>query len=295
MRLSTMVARALGVERTVVEKVEVGGYGRSLVVHVRPYVKEQKRCPVCLESCPRYDAGEGVRRWRGHDFGLVQVYLVAEAPRVRCLLHGVRVAHVPWARPRSRFTRGFEDQVAWFATKTDKTTLSKVLHVAWRTVGRIVARVYEEQRALRDPLDGLTRIGIDEVSYRKGHRYLTVVIDHETGRLVWAAPGRSKKTLRKFFRALGKKRRAAIQLVSADAASWIATTVRKECPNAKLCIDPFHVVAWATKALDKVRRSLWNKLRKRGEQERAKAMKGSRWALLKNPEGLSRRQKPPSR
>ncbi|MCA9645598.1 MAG: ISL3 family transposase, partial [Myxococcales bacterium] len=181
-------------------------------------------------------------------------------------------------------------QVAWFATKTDKTTVATVLSIAWRSVGAIVSRVCEEQRARRDPLEGVTRIGIDEVSYRKGHRYLTVVIDHDTGRLIWAAPGRSSATLNQFFRALGRKRRRAIQLVSADAAGWVARSVAKNCRNAKLCIDPFHVVAWATKALDKVRRSLWNKLRASGDGERAKALKGSRWALLKNPEDLSRAQ-----
>jgi len=79
--------------------------------------------------------------------------------------------------------------------------------------------------------------------------------------------------------------------VSADAAKWIGLVVREMCPNAKLCIDPFHVVSWATKALDEVRRSMWRKLRKKGESDRAKAMKGSRWALMKNPGDLNRKQK----
>ena len=291
MRISKMVGRSLGVEHTVVERVRVNELERGFVVDVRPYSKCQNLCPTCLSPCPRYDAGSGRRSWRGHDFGLATVTLEADAPRVSCAEHGIHVAHVPWARPGSRFTRPFEDQVAWFVTKTDKTTLATALRIAWRTVGDIVTRVCDEQRALRDPLDGVTRIGIDEVSYRKGHRYLTVVVDHDTGKLIWAAPGRSSTTLNKFFRALGKERRKAIRLVSADAAGWIAKSVAKNCRNAKLCIDPFHVVAWATKALDKVRRTLWNKLRKRGEDERAKAMKGSRWALMKNPEDLSRKQK----
>ncbi|MEZ4328278.1 MAG: ISL3 family transposase [Polyangiales bacterium] len=285
-----MVGRSLGVERTVVERVRVNELEGGFVVDVKPYSKHENRCAVCLRRCPRYDAGSGRRSWRGHDFGLATVTLEADAPRVHCPEHGIHVAHVPWARPGSRFTRPFEDQVAWFATKTDKTTVATVLSIAWRSVGAIVSRVCEEQRARRDPLEGVTRIGIDEVSYRKGHRYLTVVIDHDTGRLIWAAPGRSSATLNQFFRALGRKRRRAIQLVSADAAGWVARSVAKNCRNAKLCIDPFHVVAWATKALDKVRRSLWNKLRASGDGERAKALKGSRWALLKNPEDLSRAQ-----
>jgi transposase len=191
----------------------------------------------------------------------------------------------------SGFTTSFEDTVAWLAVRTDKTTLSTLMRVAWRTVGAIVERVSNAMRAVRSPLANLRKIGIDEVAYRKGHRYLTIVVDHETGRLVWAQPGRDEKTLRKFFRALKKEGRAKIELVSADAASWIGNVVREMCPDAVLCIDPFHVVSWATKALDEVRRAMWNDLRERGEPERAKAMKNSRWALVKNPEDLTRKQR----
>jgi transposase len=133
-------------------------------------------------------------------------------------------------------------------------------------------------------------LGIDEVSYRKGHRNLTVVVDHDTGCLLWAQQGRDEETLRKFFDELGAEGRAAITLVSADAAAWIGNVVREQCPHAILCIDPFHVVAWATKAVDEVRRAMWNELRERGDSERATALKGSRWALVKNPDDLTPKQ-----
>lgn len=290
MRGTKMLARALGVERAVVEDVREEQDGR-FVMRVRLRRDDQSRCPICRMRCPGYDGGHGRRRWRTHDVGLIRAEIEAEIPRVECAEHGVRVAHVPWARPNSGFTTSFEDTVAWLAVRTDKSTLSTLLRIAWRTVGAIVQRVCETASAERDPLDGLKRIGIDEVSYRKGHRYLTIVVDHDTGRLLWAQAGRDEKTLRKFFRLLGKKRRAAIELVSADAASWIGNVVRELCPNAKVCIDPFHVVSWATKALDEVRRGIWNDLRRRGETDRANAMKGSRWALVKNPEDLTRPQK----
>jgi transposase len=181
--------------------------------------------------------------------------------------------------------------VAWLAVRTDKTTLSSLLRIAWRSVGAILDRVSAEMRALRDPFENVTRIGIDEVSYRKGQRYLTVVVDHDTGRLLWAHPGHDEKTLRKFFRLLGKERRAAIKLVSADAATWIGPVVREQCPDATLCMDPFHVVAWATEAVNKVRRRMWGELRKRGESAKADALKGSRWVLAKSPEDLTRKQR----
>jgi transposase len=261
------------------------------VVRVRPRREHRGRCPVCQARCPGYDAGNGPRRWRTHDIGLIRAEIEAEVPRVECAEHGVRTAYVPWARHGSGFTTSFEDTVAWLAVRTDKTTLSSLLRIAWRTVGAIVTRVCASAKATQPPLDGVTRIGIDEVSYRKGHRYLTIVVDHDSGRLLWAQPGRDEKTLRRFFRLLGKKRCAAIEWVSADAASWIGNVVAERCPNAKLCIDPFHVVSWATKALDEVRREMWNDLRRRGDTERANAMKGSRWALVKNPEDLTRPQK----
>jgi transposase len=104
------------------------------------------------------------------------------------------------------------------ATRTSKSTLELLLRIAWRTVGAIVARVVADGVAARDPLEGLRRIGIDEISYKKGHRYITIVVDHDTGQLVWAAPGRDRKTLAAFFTALGETRCAAITHVSAVSA-----------------------------------------------------------------------------
>ena len=174
------------------------------------------------------------------------------------------MASVPWARPGGRHPRVLEDTVAWMATRTCKSTLEVLLRIAWRTVGAIVARVVAEGVAARDPLPGLRRIGIDEISYKKGHRYITIVVDHDTGRLVWAAPGRDRKTLNTFFTALGESRCAAVTHVSADAAQWIADEVALNCPNAVRCADAFHIVAWAGDALDQVRLDTWNAARHGG-------------------------------
>lgn len=294
MRNSRMLLRALGVEGAVVEDVRWEGMesdSPALVVEVRPTKREAGRCPHCGRSCPGYDGGDGLRRWRAPDTGLCGTYLVSSAPRVRCEEHGVVVQRVPWARHGSGFTRTFEDQVAWLAVRTDKTTLSELLRVAWRTVGAIVERVAKSMQEARDPFAGVTRIGIDEVSYRKGHRYLTVVVDHDSGRLLWAHTGRDEATLRLFFDKLGPERSSRIQLVSADAAAWIHSVVRERCSNATICLDPFHVVQWGTDALDEVRRAVWNELRQNGEKERAAKLKHSRWALWKNPEDLSPAQR----
>jgi len=129
-------------------------------------------------------------------------------------------------------------------------------------VGAIITRVWADVEAVHDRFAGLSRIGIDEISYKRGQRYLTVVVDHDSGRLVWAAPGREKATLQRFFDALGEQRCALITHVSADGADWISAVVTGRCPNAMRCADPFHIVKWALPApgpLDDVRRQAWER------------------------------------
>ena len=121
--------------------------------------------------------------------------------------------------------RQFDEQVARPAVRCSKSAVAELMRVAWRTVGAIVTRVWADTCAGVDLLDGLRRIGIDDISYKKGHRYLTVVVDHDSRRLVWAAPGRDKATLRAFFDLLGPERSAQVTHVSADAADWIADVV----------------------------------------------------------------------
>ncbi len=291
MRSVRVWAALLGLVRVVIEGIEFDEEAEVLVVSVRPRKGAGKpRCGRCARRCGRYDNGEGRRRWRALDLGVVMAYVEAEAPRVRCPDHGVVVAHLPWARHGARHTRAFDDQVAWLAVHTSKTAVTQLMRVAWRTVGAVVARVVAESREAVDPLDGLRRIGIDEISYKRGHRYITVVVDHDSGRLVWAAPGRDIATLSSFFDLLGEQRSQKISLVSADAAAWIATVVADRCPQATLCADAFHMVKWATDALDAVRRETWNLARTVSLAGRARQLKGCRYALWKNPENLTGRQ-----
>jgi transposase len=277
-------------QRAVVEDVWIGEEG-EVVVGVRPRWRERDRCGVCRRSSPGFDLGDGRRRWRALDLGTTLAFIEADAPRVRCRDHGVVVCAVPWARHDARFTRAFEDQVAWLVVNTSKTAVAELMRIAWRTVGAICERVAGDAQREVDLLAGLRRIGIDEISHRKGQRYLTVVVDHDTGRLVWAAAGRDRKTVERFLDELGEERCKQVTLVSCDMAGWIAGPVAERLPDAVRCVDPFHVIQLATDALDEIRREVWNDARRAGEIAAAKDLKGARFALWKNPENLTDRQK----
>ena len=288
MRNRRVWKKLLGLSRAVIEDAFIEQ--ETLVVKVRPKARERGRCPHCRRRCPGYDRGDGTKRWRALDFGTTLVYLEAGAPRVSCKRHGVIVAAVPWARHGSSFTVAFEDQSAWLAVHTSKKAVAALMRINWRTVGWICERVMAEESARRDPLANLKRIGIDEISTAKGQRYMVVVVDHDTGRLIWAHPGRDRATVEKFLAELGNARCQEIKLVSCDDADWITKPVREHCQNALVCLDPFHIVKAATDALDEIRREVWNEARRAGEALLAKELKGARFVLWKNPEKLTERQ-----
>lgn len=286
-----VLTRALGVDPTLVRMDRVEVLDEELLIWLRPRVRHRWRCPHCQQRRPGYDPGR-VRRWRALDFGRTKVFVCARVPRVSCSEHGVVVAAVPWARHAARHTRAFDEVAAWCAVEMSGSAASRLLRCSWRVIGAIVARVAADLRAGADDLDGLRRIGIDEISYRRHHRYLLVVVDHDRKRLVHAVDGANKTTLRGFFDTLGPARTAQLTHVSADGAPWLNAVVSEKAPQAILCADPFHVVRWAMEALDEVRRRTWNDVRRGGGRGRpatgeGKRLKDSRWALWKNPESLT--------
>jgi transposase len=293
--------KACGLTRTVVEGVRVDGADESIVVSVRPNAKARSRCGRCRRRSPGYDQGDGRRRWRALDAGITRVFIEADAPRVRCRTHGPTVVAVPWARHGVGHTHDFDAMAAWLAVRTSKTATCELLRVAWRTVGAIVTRVNNDIEERVDRLEGLRRIGIDEISYKRNHHYLIVVVDHDTGHLVWAGPGRNDTALEVFFNELGDQRAALLTHVSADMADWIARVVKKRAPNAVRCADPFHIVAWGIKALDVERRRAWHQAPGRHNPttgaRRGKAtgtslkISRARYALWKNPGDLTNNQR----
>ncbi|WP_219070783.1 MULTISPECIES: ISL3 family transposase [Bifidobacterium] len=292
--MNSIFNQLLNVKNMVVETVRIVDSPLRptpvLEIRVRPR-KGMLRCSRCGRRRRGYDRGGGVRRWRHQDFGCWRVELVAVMPRVDCPGCGVVVAQVSWAEPGSRFTRDFETECAWLMTVASQKTVSGFLHIAWRTAGDIAHRVAERLKAAApSPFDGLTAIGVDETSYRKGHTYLTVVVDHERHRVIWAHDGYGKDVFDLFFKALTPEQRASIRVVTGDGARWIDSCVAEHCPNAERVLDGFHIVSWMTDALDKVRKRLWNQARHEHDEETTRRMRGVKYAVLKNPDQLTDKQ-----
>lgn len=289
MRVTTAFNRLLSLSGARV--TEVCFEDARLVVDVA-LLRRRLQCPACTFSTVAcYDTRPMFSTWRHTDMGRWKVLVRAGLRRLECPTHGVRVEAVPFARHRSGFSRDFEDLIAFLATKTDKTTITRLSRVDWDSVGRICERVVADGL---DPgrLDGLVNIGVDEVSWRKHHRYLTLVTDHAAGKVVWGAEGKDTATLDAFFNELGETRSAALQAVSMDMGAAFNKSVRApgHAPQAVICIDPFHAVKLVGDALDKVRRITWNELRQLPDQAAAKKFKGARWSLLKRPENLTHDQ-----
>jgi len=172
--------------------------------------------------------------------------------------------------------------VSFFAQQTNQTVVSRVMHIAWPTVGNIIRRAVG-RHGTQLTHRRLVRIGIDEISYRRHHKYLTLVADHQGGNIVWGGDGRSGDTLGRFFDALGNDGRNSIELVSMDMCGAYIAKVRERLPRATIVFDPFHVIKLANHAVDEVRRAQVRTLK---GQDQARAVKKSRWVLLKAPENL---------
>lgn len=250
--------------------------------------RARHRCPCGWKTWSSYD--RSVRRWRHLDLGATKCWLEAEIARIDCRrCQRVRTEEVPWARPGARHTRDLQDVVAWLAQRTDKTTITKLLRISWEAVAKIVIDVVAE--AIDDTrLENLYRIGVDEVSYRKGHRYLTVVADHDReGAVVWVGEGKDHSVLEAFYDELGEERVARLECISLDMGGAYKLATDNKAPHVTQCVDPFHLVKLANDALDQTRREVWNQFRLL-EHSTAGWWKHTRWALLKEEVNLTDNQ-----
>ena len=318
---NTLCKKLLNVKTAVVESADFYSDQdgvNHIRIHARPNIWHENDCPICHKRCKCYDTkNPQPRSWRALDWGATLVEVVYDTHRIECPVHGVLVADVPWAYPSSGFTKDFDLTVGWLAVYLPRSVVSEYMRIDWETVGRCVHRTLndiEPERSRR--LDNLVNIGIDETSYKKGHKYITVIVNHDTNAVVWAAQGHGKTVLESFYKQLSKEQLSSIKVVTGDGARWITDWVREFTPDCERCVDQFHVVQWAMEALDEVRREVWNEayadvkqLKKehprgkgrpkeddpstaiiRAAKEKAEEIKNSAYALGKAPEHLTEKQ-----
>jgi transposase len=277
-RVSTAFNRLLRLPGASVIDVSFSAEGVVVTVRLR---RRRRVCSRCGQTGRLPVHGRRVKRWRHLDLGTQRCIVECELRRLWCRSCGAQFEAVPWARAGSRYTRDFEDVVAWLAQQMAKTPIAGMLRIAWDTVGRIVERVIADHLDERR-LSGLVAIGVDEISYRRRHRYLTSVVDHRAGAIVWCAADRNAATLQRFFDELGD-RKTSIRAVSIDMSGGYEKAIRDALPTAEICFDPFHVVRLAQRAVDQVRRDEWN-AHERSHTPTGRWIKGTRWSLLKSPD-----------
>jgi transposase len=281
-RVTTALKRLLRLPGASVVDVSFTGEGVIVTVRLR---RRRRVCSGCGQTGRRLQIHDRrVKRWRHLDLGASRCIIECELRRLRCRDCGVRLEPVPWARPGAAHTRDFEDVVAWLAQQMAFAPITRLLRIGWHTIGPIVARVVADHLDT-ERLAGLVCIGVDEISYRRHHRYLTTVAEHATGKIVWCQPGRNSATLQRFFDELGD-RKDSIRAVSIDMSGEYRRAIRAAVPQAEICFDPFHVVRLAARATDQVRRDEWNR-HDRSHTPEGRWVKHTRWSLLKAPENQS--------
>lgn len=317
-----ILKKLLDVKDAIIDGAEVTTDGQGVMtmlvdLHLRKGMR--CRCPYCSDGRrrPKYDTRSKQSVWRDLDFGGVKVKLQMQRNRVDCLIHGIVSEAVPWAYPESNFTKRFDLTVAWMARQLNRSAIADYMRIDWDTVGRCVTRARNDlEPDIKLRLDNLHQIGIDETSYKRGHKYITVVVNHETNTVVWMSDGHGKAVLTRFFEDMTEEQRRCIQVVTGDGAQWIDQCM-DYIPQAIRCVDAFHVVQWAMEALDDVRREVWHEAladakaldskRKKGKgrtrnddeaaqkakaaKKRASEIKGSTYALGKAPEHLTENQR----
>jgi transposase len=245
-RVSTAFNRLLQLPGASVTDVVIED--RDIEVMLRPTARRAS-CPCGKRLRAIYDRRR--RRWRHLDLGRCRLWLVYAIRRVNCPDCGVRTEELPWARPGARHTRDFEDMVLWLAQRTDRTSVSTLMRCSWETVTSIINRGVAELLDQRR-LGTLYRIGVDEICYRHPHKYLTIIGDHDTGTVIDVQPGRSEESLTKFYEQQPDSTLETIEAVSMDVSKAFRAATRTHLPDAIICFDPFHIMQWVNRALDRV-------------------------------------------
>jgi len=289
MQLKTIFNRVTNYKPFVVDHVEISDDGPpTLTITMRARGNGLPTCSGCGKRCSGYDRHSTPRRFDFVPLWMIPVVLVYTMRRVNCPRCGVKVERVPWAEGKSPLTTEYQWFLSTWARRMSWKEVADCFRVSWDHVYRSVKHAVSWGLSHRS-LAGIESIGIDEVQWKRGHKYQTLVyqIDEGCKRLLWIGPERTAKTLLRFFRFLGRERSRQLKFVCSDMWQAYLKVIAKKAPQAIHVLDRFHVMQKFGKALDKVRAAEVRQLKEDGYEPH---LKGGRWLLLKRPENLSEKQ-----
>ncbi len=286
MRMETFIRKQLGMKSHYVARVEETE--DAVIAYVERIGRRQLNCARCGLPCKStHGRSKKQRTWRDLSLRKSPMKISYRPFRVCChRCKKVKVEKVPWAEPWSRVTMALAAAVAVMARQLSWLEVASYFDLDWKTVAEIV-RFAVTEGLKRRRWKPLHRIGVDEVSRRKGHTYLTLVYDLERGRIVWIGETRKREAIDSFFQWLNPRRGRSIRAVCCDMWAPYADSIREHLPQATLVFDRFHLVRHCLDALDEVRREEVRHLTGSGKQ----AIKGTRFILLKNPWNLTSGQR----
>jgi transposase len=258
-----------------------------LEIPIRPHAGSRGICSICGRKAPGYDTLPE-RRFEFIPFWGILVFFVYAMRRVECPRCGVKVERVPWAEGKSPITTAYAWFLAGWAKRMAWSQVAQAFHTSWHSVALAVEQAVAWGRAHMD-LSGITAIGVDEIAWRKGHIYATVVYQINEGkkRLLWVGEKRTVKTLLKFFRWLGTERSGAIEFVCSDMWRAYLKVIARKIPQAVHILDRFHIMGHLGKAIDQVRAGEAKEMKRKGLEP---LLHYSRWCLLKRKPNLTEKQ-----
>jgi len=287
MQLKTIlnrVAKQPGFVFHTVQLVVAASGSLSILVHLRAHGRSRPICSGCMQKRPGYDR-QAERRFEFVPLWNIPVWFAYAPRRVKCPHCGVVVEAMPWAAGKSPITTTYAWFLASWAKVLSWTETARRFRTSWHVVFNAVRFAVQWGRAHQN-LDGIRSLGVDELSWKKGHKYLTVVyqIDHGCKRLLWIGRDRTAATFERFFDWLGEPRSKAIEFIASDMWKAFLGTAAKRASAAVHVLDRFHVMKLFSEAIDKVRRVEARSLRERGDKV---TLTKTRWVLLKRQHHLT--------
>lgn len=278
MTANKLIRKLLKLKDLKVTHFELKERARELHLWVKPY-KNGCRCPKCKKRGKIKNILHEARKWRDIRVCGWTVFFLYCTKEIICPQHGRIQEEIPWADAIARITYRVEFLVLTYSQLMTQKAAAELLGFATSTFSDILHRTIARTRD-GHRIRGLKAIGVDEVSYQKRHKYVTVVYDLERSRVVWVGKGKERETIDRFFKEeLSDYQKKQIAWGCCDMSETYILAIKEHCPNVKLVLDRFHIVKALNEAVDEVRKEQWRNATK----DERKALKGLRWLLYRHP------------